>query len=204
VKLALGQGFLEGLRGFHWEPVSLHLSVLCLLWQLHFQAGSPMWLKDSCHAFNLHLCRYKFNDRKAPTNELALSLVLVGYYIYGWKIIEMGGALHCLAISKLHNPPLERAGENWVLKWKVLWHITINAESHNDYFMGLKTQMNTSIVVTLCYSLTTHHPSPLLLVQHLSFLLRTQFSPALSRGGLCNLEMARQCSAPPISMIFQP
>ena len=85
---------LEGLRGFHWEPVSLHLSVLCLLWQLHVQAGSPMWLKDSCHAFNLHLCRYKFNDRKAPTNELALSLVLVGYYIHGWKITEMGGTLH--------------------------------------------------------------------------------------------------------------
>lgn len=77
-----------------------------------------------------------------------------------------------------------------IMKWKVLWHITINAESHNDYFMGWKTQMNTSIVVTLCYSLTTHHTSPLLLVQHLSFLLRTQFSPALSRGGLCNLEMA--------------
>lgn len=33
-----------------------------------------MWLKDSYHAFNLPLCRYKFNDRKAPTNELTLSL----------------------------------------------------------------------------------------------------------------------------------
>lgn len=91
-----------------------------------------------------------------------------------------------------------------IMKWKVLWHITINAESHNDYFIGWKTQMNTHIVVTVCYSLTLHHPSPLLLVQHLSFLLRTQFSPALSRGGLCNMEMARQCSAPPISVIFQP
>ena len=47
-----------------------------------------------------------------------------------------------------------------IMKWKVLWHITINAESHNDYFMGWKTQMNTSIVVTLCFPWppTIHHP----------------------------------------------
>ena len=51
-----------------------------------------------------------------------------------------------------------------IMKWKVLRHTTINAESHNDYFMGWKTQMNTYIVVTLCYCLTTHQPSPLLLV----------------------------------------
>ena len=30
-----------------------------------------------------------------------------------------------------------------IMKWKVLWHITINSESHNDYFIGWKTQMNT-------------------------------------------------------------
>lgn len=46
----------------------------------------------------LPLCRYKFNDRKAPTNKLTLSLVLVDIVSMVEKSLRWG-ALHCLAIS---------------------------------------------------------------------------------------------------------
>lgn len=82
-KLALGQGFLEGSRVSLGARISLHLSVRCLLWQLHFQTGSICgWKTATMPLTYLSVGTSSMTERPPPTSSLSLSGP--GWILYPW------------------------------------------------------------------------------------------------------------------------